>query len=1166
MKKLILSLTLIGFSLILFGQFSSKNLIFSDRTVEAIAIGDIDNDGDADILSLNGNASDFPLGWQENLGFPAKYARIKRLQTLVDQISQIYLNDLNGDGNLDIVYVQNEIYWMPGFGDGTFDEEQIISTSFLTANAPRFLTDIDNDNDIDIVSQASDKITWLENGGAGYFEEERIMIEGLQIGGGLSFEDLDQDGDKDMILENFNNEMYWHENADTIFEAGQSVYSFSTLHSFSTADIDNDGDQDIAVMSNNPEGIFWMENEDSAGSFGDLQEIVSGDIISFPSPNIRTVDMDGDGNTDILSLEGSSNLVWYKNLDNGTSFGPATLISSEPSYIQEVYLGDPDNDNDQDILFVKNNGWEVSWFPNIDGAGTFSDKHYIMRKMPMATSATPADLDGDGDEDLLIASDGALWLENIDGLGNYGSAIDIEDDNTSNDVKKLFALDLDNDGDNDVVAQWDSGPLRWYRNLDGLGNFGAPITIYDSFHDHVCLADIDNDNDLDLIITKGSPYTTLWKENNNNGFGTTHTITSDAENFYDIQCADLDNDGDNDLIVAVEADNFQDDYIAWYENTGGVFSSEIFITDGLQSLRKLGVADVDLDGLNDIVTLTALKLSWHKNLNNGSDFAPEQLLENVSGNASHILLEDIDENGFVDILSSASDDGELWLYRNTGGVFDAHEVASNLEANFQFIATVDINNNGGRDLITITDFTDHNMFWFDNLETSLKIQGRTFWDVNENGTLDNSEPGLYLQNVLLQPDEVSSWSNGGGDFVYTISPGDYQLSCQPAPNWELTTDQNIDISISNNSETQNFGLTPSSNVPEAFVDLSSAATRCGFQVPFWINYQNTGTIYADGTITLELDDLVTFESADPEPDQINGNLLTWNFENLTPTYSERINLILQMPGVDNIGEIIEMNTNISLTDDNGGLIFTDNHHFESEINCAYDPNDKLVEPEFVDFENYELFGDTLHYTIRFQNTGTDTAFNVRLEDQLDPNLDWSTFGIIGSSHSHLVYLEDNGQLTFNFNNILLPDSSTNLQASQGFIKYKIQLNDGLPQSAEINNTANIFFDFNPPIQTNTVTIQLLTTSLTEEEQNKWQLSISPNPSRGNIQIDFDLTDKHDWQIHLYNSIGQKIKNYHAPEGGSSKSSFDIKNIQEGVYFLSLHVNNQVVTRKIMVIK
>jgi uncharacterized repeat protein (TIGR01451 family) len=144
--------------------------------------------------------------------------------------------------------------------------------------------------------------------------------------------------------------------------------------------------------------------------------------------------------------------------------------------------------------------------------------------------------------------------------------------------------------------------------------------------------------------------------------------------------------------------------------------------------------------------------------------------------------------------------------------------------------------------------------------------------------------------------------------------------------------------------------------------------------------------------------------------------------------------------------------------------------YVSAITCAYDPNDKQVWPA-RGADNRVNDGEELLYTIRFQNTGTDTAFRVVIHDRLSPDLDWATLRPLAASHPFTSSLSENGLLEFRFDNILLPDSAANRAGSQGFVSFLVRLHAGLPLNTVIGNTADIYFDLNPPITTNTVRVR-----------------------------------------------------------------------------------------------
>lgn len=143
--------------------------------------------------------------------------------------------------------------------------------------------------------------------------------------------------------------------------------------------------------------------------------------------------------------------------------------------------------------------------------------------------------------------------------------------------------------------------------------------------------------------------------------------------------------------------------------------------------------------------------------------------------------------------------------------------------------------------------------------------------------------------------------------------------------------------------------------------------------------------------------------------------------------------------------------------------------WNSIITMSYDPNDKLVTPAGVGPQGFIPKEATeMDYTIRFQNTGNDTAFLVVIRDTLDTALDFSTLELVSYSHACQVNVHESNILSFRFDNILLPDSGTNMAGSQGFVRYRIRQKAGLTQGTEIKNRAGIYFDFNDPVITNTV--------------------------------------------------------------------------------------------------
>jgi len=161
---------------------------------------------------------------------------------------------------------------------------------------------------------------------------------------------------------------------------------------------------------------------------------------------------------------------------------------------------------------------------------------------------------------------------------------------------------------------------------------------------------------------------------------------------------------------------------------------------------------------------------------------------------------------------------------------------------------------------------------------------------------------------------------------------------------------------------------------------------------------------------------------------------------------------------------------------------------------SFDPNIKQVWPLDVQ----PAFDGYFTYTVFFQNTGNAPAFNIRLADTLDTNLDPNSFEVISYSHPVFTYLNGNG-LTFRFNSIMLPDSASDPEGSIGYVQYRIKPMSGLVEGTMIENTAYIYFDFNEAIVTNTTRNNFVDfTSIME--RSTFDLQVFPNPGNGSYQV------------------------------------------------------------------
>ncbi|MEK7254048.1 MAG: hypothetical protein AAB316_04835, partial [Bacteroidota bacterium] len=385
------------------------------------------------------------------------------------------------------------------------------------------------------------------------------------------------------------------------------------------------------------------------------------------------------------------------------------------------------------------------------------------------------------------------------------------------------------------------------------------------------------------------------------------------------------------------------------------------------------------------------------------------------------------------------------------------------------------------------------------------VRGKVFFDANQDGQHNpgSGEPGIPGQKIWLQPLNQMTFSTFGGKYSFYPMPGAYQIDFQPNAPFVPTSASPLDLLMADANQTGfDFG-TWTANPPDSIgVDVISGVVRCNSTANIWLQATNYGLLEADVTVTLTFDNLLTFISAEPPPVSVQGNQITWSFEHLAPFEAAPIVAVFQTPGIEAIGQFIELSATAELWE-NGTVVQTAFDASREEFRCSYDPNDKQAVPTGLSLDNKSLLADPLDFNIRFQNLGNDTAFFVLIRDTLDPNLDPATLQILASSHPIRTTLEDGNVLSFAFDHINLLWESVDMTGSQGFVKYRISPRPNLPDPTFIANTAHIYFDFNPAVVTNTtenVLVASLATGVSEPAAKDLQAVIFPNPSSGDARV------------------------------------------------------------------
>jgi uncharacterized repeat protein (TIGR01451 family) len=236
----------------------------------------------------------------------------------------------------------------------------------------------------------------------------------------------------------------------------------------------------------------------------------------------------------------------------------------------------------------------------------------------------------------------------------------------------------------------------------------------------------------------------------------------------------------------------------------------------------------------------------------------------------------------------------------------------------------------------------------------------------------------------------------------------------------------------------------------------------------------------------------------------------------------------------------------------------------TDIECrqsigSFDPNDKTGLPTGVGAQHVIAPGTDIEYLIRFQNTGSDTAFRVEIRDTLPAALDVATFREGASSHDYQLKISELGVFQFIFDPIALPDSGANAAASQGFVKFRISPKKDRALGTRIENRAAIYFDFNAPVVTNATLhtvddpLQFLTSSLAEPIGTNTAPgvpTVAPNPTSGSVLVNLTQPlESGGLRLEVRDALGRCWPADCRREGAGWR--LDVGGLPSGIYFLSL---------------
>lgn len=1060
-----------------FAQLGAPQVVtIADRAADHMASADMDNDGDNDIITSSGGGGDRLLICENIDGNGHfSYRMIFDQPNIGNMISWHQLVDVDADGLIDIVVGRSSNYpfvqWWHNVGNMNFDGPSPFPIASLTDNRMLFI-DVNMDGAIDVI-YGTYNLSF--NLGGGQFDAPIPLFTSFVL---LQYElisfDCDGDGDDDIAQKDEIAMHIWRNDGAGVFT---ETATLPYMYTCKARDIDGDGMDDLFAISH------WYKSLGN-GSFSapiDLPEFqmdVDLDLI-----DINIIDINNDGYLDIISMTQETIDVLF-----ATGFGTFTtttnLITSGFGFYG-LLLSDMTGDGVEEVIANHREHilqYAIPGNGTLIFQGTINESFYQSSYNTMAT----ADVNGDGLRDILRLSqeEGLFYVYLNNGPQGFGQPKMLF--HFESICSNFVMVDFDNDGDQDIMLI-SGNHLGTYLNQGNL-SFTPSVSCNSLYLDGAtirALADLDGDSDLDFLTWySGRLY--RWRYDgisNSNAWTQLSSIPSlyfpdEGSKFLGLM--DVDEDGDLD-VLAYEYPN-----IRWAPNLGGFnFGARQTLVNTIS--EKIELQDMDLDGDLDIVFLSPA-ICWSENMGGGQFEPPLVSILAAAYSTYHTL--DVDHDGYRDVVGLVQGQPACW-YKNNGDGTWALPNYLGVGQDFDFLGPIpgavvsDLDGDGDEDLLYPSNQPRDGLKWMANYGSDpYHLTGTVFADLNGNGTMDSGDSGLPGALITASPAGYVALGDSAGSYiVYSSADTQSVTATLSQPFWTLSSTPStytVEPSIVQPDwPNLDFGFMPTADTSliEPVMVLSPAS--CGNVTSLWLSISNQGTRVEHGTITLNLDPVFAFQGSNPSPLSITGNEITWEYDTLEYFAMQEVQVQVTMPAASHFGEAytntLTVTTQNDQSQETGSFITV----LQNAVTCAYDPNDKLVDPEgYGAYHAVSINTDELEYTIRFQNTGNDTATTIELRDFLDTAIQPASFHIMGASHApSSMGIEPSGELVVRFNNIQLVDSGTSFTGSQGFIKFRVRLQPGLPNMTQVHNTAHILFDLNPPVNTNTALTTLVDCSL-----------------------------------------------------------------------------------------
>ncbi|MEM7281078.1 MAG: FG-GAP-like repeat-containing protein [Pseudomonadota bacterium] len=605
-----------------FNGVTPVNISALRRNTWLLAIGDLDDDGDMDIIAGNQEGTGGPQANRLYLNRLAETGSLSftngvDIDIVGEDTRSVHLGDMDNDGDLDLVVMNfrqtNTVFLNQLVEGGTlvFDAGTPFGAAPNNAQFDGFdtftagLGDFNGDGFLDVIegNQLPDQNRiYFNDGFGGLPGGSNVGNSGNETTVAVAVGDVDRDGNLDFIAgNNTQRDRIYFGNGDGSFSSGTNVSNDALVtYGLALADFDNDGDLDLASANQNDLNRFY----NNRGLINPLSGVTGTSLSgNFRSNEVAIGDVDGDNNLDLIFADQNTQNHVYTGNGDGT-FDNAQNVTGDSNNTQGIAIGDLDLDGDLDLVTANQNQRDRVYLNN--GSASFTGSN-ISNLTDPSFAIELADLDSDGDLDVVVGTRNnnpdRLYFNNriqngtfsLTGSSNLGSGRTTE---------SIAFGDIDEDNDIDLVAVG-SGNNQFFRNNGGLNPSFAASNVPSSgaLSTGVALADLDGDGDLDMVVANSNTTDDQVYINNTIPSGTFGYTSSDLDdgaalNSTSVSITDFDDDGTLDVLIGVS-----DGPNRFYKGLGnGTFESGISISNDANNTQFIAAGDFDEDGDSEAVT------------------------------------------------------------------------------------------------------------------------------------------------------------------------------------------------------------------------------------------------------------------------------------------------------------------------------------------------------------------------------------------------------------------------------------------------------------------------------------------------------------------------------------------------------------------------------------